>query len=143
MTTFESRAYRGAEDLPLLVEFARRQMASRAPALTYVHPGDVTWQLYLSTTESEHIRLWFDVAGLAAYAIFEAPLHSHFDIRVDSGASQALTVEILDWTEQSRRQPNHPAFRPGVRRHRCHVPDVPPWRHPHRVRGQAVCCRRF
>lgn len=109
MTTFDSRAYRGAEDLPPLVDFARRQMANRAPVLSYVHPDDVTWQLYLATAESDHIRLWFDAAGLAAYAIFEAPLHSHFDVRIGAQDVDALTIEILGWIETCRRD----SYRPG------------------------------
>lgn len=41
-------------------------------------------------------------------------------------------------SKQSSRQPDHPALRSGVRGYRCHLPDFPSWRYPHRIRRDTV-----
>lgn len=104
VTGYTSRPYAGAEDLPLLIDFARTATLARGPALTYLHPGDVAWQLYLATTPAwfENIHLWFDGAGLAGYALFEPPLVAQFDLRAGI-AYGSLFEEMLAWAEARRR----------------------------------------
>ena len=110
MTTIVSRPFTGSDDLALLIDFARQQTIARAPALAYMHPGDVAWQLYLATSPVafECIHLWFEDGTLAGYAIFEPPLHSAFDLRNDRAAESGLLEKIIAWIEARRRG----AYRP-------------------------------
>ena len=104
MTDFVSRPYAGEADLPLLIEFARRATIARAPGDTYLHPGDVVWQLYPATGAAwfENIELWFDAAGLAGYALFEPPLSAQFDLRPGIGYGGEPFAAMLAWAEQRR-----------------------------------------
>ena len=66
MTEFVSRPYRGAQDLPALIDFASRLTAGRFPGLTRWNPGDLAWQLagFPDSFEfSGFTRLWEDVTG--------------------------------------------------------------------------------
>ena len=84
MNRLISRAYAGAADLNLLIEFARSAAKARWPLLTYKRVGDVVWAGY-GLEESQNVRLWFDVGDLLAYAFFDPPMSLEFDI-VRSGS---------------------------------------------------------
>jgi len=71
MEDLTSRAYCGAPDLKLLIEFARRAAAARWPRSTYKNVGDMVWEVY--NAEFENCRLWFDGTELVAYASFGPP----------------------------------------------------------------------
>lgn len=105
MTIYSSRSYRGAGDLGCLVKFAGQRTVECLPGLSYYHPGDVSWQLYLATAEMDYedIRLWFDGGHLVAFAIFEPPLHSGFDLSNEAADDGTLFDEVLDWIESRRR----------------------------------------
>ncbi len=103
MTTFSSRAYNGGADLRLVIEFARQATGSRWPGSTYMKAGDVVWALYETKPGDANVRLWFDGVGLAAYALFEPPLHVDFDIRPGLGLDDRIANEVLHWAEARRR----------------------------------------
>jgi hypothetical protein len=46
MNSFSSRAYSGAADLELLIDFAQMTTGARWPGSTYQKVGDVVWMLY-------------------------------------------------------------------------------------------------
>jgi mycothiol synthase len=102
MAAYASRAYTRAQDLEQLIKFAELASAVRMPRSTYLKPGDVVWAMY-NVDRSDDIRLWFDDDGLAAYAIFEAPLHVDFDLRPDRPIDEALLDAILAWAGERRR----------------------------------------
>jgi ribosomal protein S18 acetylase RimI-like enzyme len=104
MNSFASRAYAGASDLALLIEFAENATRARWPLSTYLKGGDVVWMLYnLSPDSYADVRLWFDDADLIAYACFEPPLLVDFDIQPGSPQFNAIADEILMWAENRRR----------------------------------------
>jgi mycothiol synthase len=94
--------YSGAQDLKLWIKFTEMASAARMPRSTYLKAGDVVWAMY-TVDRSDDVRLWFDDAGVAAYASFEAPLHVDVDIRPDRPLDQALLDAILTWAEERRR----------------------------------------
>jgi ribosomal protein S18 acetylase RimI-like enzyme len=103
MNHFTSRAYSGAADLDLLIDFARKTTGARWPRSTYMKVGDVVWMAHGSKPGvNSNIRLWFDSAGLAAHAWFEPPLHVDFDIRPGLSPDDSLADEILRWAEERR-----------------------------------------
>src|SRR5580700_8047005 len=104
MNPFSSRAYDGAADLPLLVEFAQTTTGARWPSATYQKVGDVVWMLYAAGFDP-NVRLWFAADGLAAYAWFEPPasLDFGFDIRTCLSRDDSLADEILEWAEERRQ----------------------------------------
>jgi ribosomal protein S18 acetylase RimI-like enzyme len=104
MNPFSSRAYAGAADLALLIDFAQMTTAVRWPGSTYQKVGDVVWMLY-ATSFDPNIRLWFDADGLAAYAWFDPTPGADFgfDIRPDLSQYDSLADEILGWAEERRQ----------------------------------------
>ncbi len=106
MNHFISRAYSGAADLDLLIDFARKTTAARWPRSTYMKAGDVVWGL--GSGECANICLWFDNDDLAAYAWFDPPLYFDFDIGPDVSLDDSLAGEILKWAEGQRRSLLHP-----------------------------------
>jgi mycothiol synthase len=103
MNPFSSRAYAGAADLALLIDFAQMTTGARWPSSTYMKAGDVVWMLYGAKPGDPNIRLWFDGSRLAAYALFEPPLSVDFDIRPNASLNDLLAGEILRWAEERRR----------------------------------------
>lgn len=104
MNPFSSRAYDGAADLALVIDFAQTTTGVRWPGSTYQKVGDVVWMLY-ATGFDPNIRLWFDAEGLAAYAWFDPTPGADFglDIRPDLSQYDSLADEILGWAEQRRQ----------------------------------------
>ena len=104
MLDYSSRSFDGATDLQLVIEFARANLASRLPGLTYWHPGDAVWRL--ATVEPEalaaNVRLWTDTRGVAGVAMFEPPLNVEFDLRADILIDGSLLGEMLAWAEYRR-----------------------------------------
>ena len=104
MPDFSSRSFDGAADLQLVIEFARANLASRLPGLTYWHPGDIVWRL--ATVEpralAANVRLWSDTGGVAGVAMFEPPLNVEFDLRADLAVNHPLLGEMLGWAESRR-----------------------------------------
>jgi ribosomal protein S18 acetylase RimI-like enzyme len=107
MNPFFSRAYIGTADLQHLIEFARKATGARWPRSTYMKAGDVVWMMFTPAFDPSNIRLWFDDAGLAAYAWFEPPLHVYFDIRPGLPLDGPLADEVLKWSEQRRQSLAH------------------------------------
>lgn len=105
MNHFTSRAYSGAADLDLLIDFARKTTAARWPRSTYMKAGDVVWGL--GSGQRADIRLWFDNDGLAAYTLFDPPLY--FDFAPGVSLDDSLADEILEWAEARRRSLLHSA----------------------------------
>src|SRR5258708_32989529 len=70
MNHFTSRAYGGASDLNLLIEFAERAAKARWPRSTYKKVGDVVWTMP-GFDPSANIRLWFDGTELVAYVPYQ------------------------------------------------------------------------
>jgi mycothiol synthase len=102
VSAYTSRTYSGAQDLNHLIKFAERATAARMPRSTYLKPGDIVWAMY-NVDRSDDVRLWFDADDLAAYAMFEAPLHVDFDVRPDRPIDGELLDAILAWAEERRR----------------------------------------
>jgi mycothiol synthase len=71
-----ARLYAGIEDLPLLIDFASRSTAERAPLRARWHPGDVVWQLNGIADRPQRNRLYFGPDGVevAAWIIAEGEL---------------------------------------------------------------------
>jgi ribosomal protein S18 acetylase RimI-like enzyme len=105
MNHFTSRAYSGAADLDLLIDFARKTTGARWPRSTYMKAGDVVWGM--GSDQRANIRLWFDNGGLAAYAWFDPPLYFDFDIGPEVSLDDSLAGEILEWAEARRRSLLH------------------------------------
>jgi len=102
MTQPASRAFMGASDLHLIVEFARRAAGLRWPSSTYKKVGDVVWSMY-SSQQSDQIRLWFDGGDLVAYASVDPPMSAEFDIIPGLGWYDRVGDEILGWAEDCLR----------------------------------------
>jgi ribosomal protein S18 acetylase RimI-like enzyme len=99
---FESRAFGGAQELPLLIEFTRRASAARLPRRSYYHPGDICWQLR-GNAETQDVRLWTDGGGRAvAFATLEPPVHMAFDVQ--PGLEDDLLPLVLSWAEGRARE---------------------------------------
>ena len=79
MNQIITRAFSGAADLNLLIEFVRKAAKARWPQSTYKKVGDVVWSGY-GLEHSENLRLWFDAGDLVAYACFEPPMSLEFDL---------------------------------------------------------------
>lgn len=107
MSPVRSRTYAGSDDLDRLIAFASRALASRWPACSYWHPGDVAWMLYRTAGQvNPGIRLWLDGEGVAGVAWFYAPLFVRVDARPELGG--ALVDEMLDWAEGHRVESERP-----------------------------------
>ena len=102
MNDFASRAYAGAPDLHLLIEFTERAAKARWPRSTYKKVGDVVWMMPGSDL-NPNIRLWFDGTDLVAYALFEPPLNVEFDVQPGLALYDSVGHEILKWAESRRR----------------------------------------
>jgi ribosomal protein S18 acetylase RimI-like enzyme len=102
MEDLTSRAYTGAPDLELLIEFARHAAAARWPRSTYKNVGDMVWEMY--NAEFDNCRLWFDGSELVAYASFGAPFNVEFDIVPGLARYDLVADEILEWTLNRTRQ---------------------------------------
>ena len=102
MNRLISRAYAGAADLNLLIEFARRAARARWPLSTYKRVGDMVWAGY-ALKQSEDVRLWFDAGDLVAYAFFDPTISLEFDIVPGIMRYDLLGDEILEWGEGRRR----------------------------------------
>ncbi len=102
MPAFTSRPFRGAPDIPELVALARANLSRRWPALPYLHPGDVVWQL-TGRPAGEDTTLWYDEQGLAAYADFQAPCEFVVELRHDVEPGEAHLAAVLAWAETRRR----------------------------------------
>ena len=98
MNHFTSRAYAGAPDLNLLIEFAQRAARTRWPRSTYKKVGDVVWMMP-GFDLNPNIRLWFDGADLVAYAVFEPPMNLEFDVQPGLPLYDSVGEEILNWAE--------------------------------------------
>lgn len=73
--TIVPRPYHSADDLPLLLALTQHSN-QQAPASTYLHSGDVVWQLFQNTVfdPQRHMQLWQDEDGaVLAFAWFEEP----------------------------------------------------------------------
>lgn len=102
VTQYASRAYAGASDLPLIIDFTRRETARRSPDRDYWHVGDATWQLY-ALGPSEDLRLWFDRDELAGFVSLEPPAVMHADARDGTAFDPELAGQMLDWAEARAR----------------------------------------
>jgi ribosomal protein S18 acetylase RimI-like enzyme len=102
MNRFTSRAYAGARDLKLLIEFVQRAARARWPLSTYKKVGDVVWMMP-GTELNSNIQLWLDGIDLVAYAVFEPPLSVEFDIQPGLELFDSVGDEILNWAESRRR----------------------------------------
>ncbi|MBP7649606.1 MAG: GNAT family N-acetyltransferase [Phenylobacterium sp.] len=89
-----ARDHAGADDLPVLLDFASRSLTARFPLDAGWHPGDLAWELKDTQGKPQDIRLWEAADGVVAVAWeiepgdlwFEAlPTHDH------------LIDEALDW----------------------------------------------
>jgi ribosomal protein S18 acetylase RimI-like enzyme len=95
-----SRAFAGASDLNLLIEFAKRAAKARWPRSTYKKVGDVVWMMFTPGFDPHaNIMLWFDGADLVAYAWFEPPQNVEFDIQPGFALYDSVADEILKWAE--------------------------------------------
>jgi mycothiol synthase len=103
MRDFTSRAYAGASDLNLLIEFAEKAAGARWPRSTYKNVGDVVWALAPADDPQASVRLWFAGADLVAYASFEAPFSLEFDIVPRLAWYDSVADEILMWAESRAR----------------------------------------
>ena len=102
MNRFASRAYAGARDLKLLIEFVQRAAKARWPRSTYKKVGDVVWMMP-GTELNPNIQLWFDGTNLVAYAAFEPPLTVEFDLQPGLALFDSVGDEILNWAESRWR----------------------------------------
>jgi ribosomal protein S18 acetylase RimI-like enzyme len=110
MTDFSSVPYSGnhlADLLALVSDNAR----ARWPLIPYLLNSDVAWRLPGSGAE-ENIRLWYDEAGLAAYAAFIPFTHSTIDLRDDMSWGSPIAGDVLVWLEE--RQRSHPPMYPWL-----------------------------
>jgi hypothetical protein len=98
MNQIKTRAYSGAADLNLLIEFARKAAKARWPQFTYKQVGDVVWSGY-GLEHSENVRLWFDAGDLVAYACFEPPMSLEFDLMPGLARYDPVGREIFEWGE--------------------------------------------
>jgi ribosomal protein S18 acetylase RimI-like enzyme len=103
MNQIITRAFSGAADLNLLIEFVRKAAKARWPQSTYKKVGDVVCSGY-GLEHSENLRLWFDAGDLVAYACFEPPLSLEFDLMPGLARYDLVGREILEWGESHRRR---------------------------------------
>jgi ribosomal protein S18 acetylase RimI-like enzyme len=105
VTSYSSRPFTAA-DLGLLIDFASRCTAARAPRLTYWNPGDIAWQLAGFPSDfdfSGTVRLWTERSGdVAALAIFEPPLNFEFDAAPWLAGAEGVMEEAVSWAEARR-----------------------------------------
>ena len=101
-----SRAYAGAPDLKLLIEFAERAAKARWPRSTYKKVGDMVWSMP-GLDPNTNIQLWFDGSDLVAYGWFEPPLNVEFDIQPGLALYDSVGDEILAWAESRGRNLAH------------------------------------
>ena len=93
------------QDLPQLFELISGIARNRWPAPAYLMTSDVAWRLPLSAPE-DHIRLWEDKTGLAAFAWFTPNDTLCFNTRDDIDMDRSMTDDLLSWsTTQARRFP--------------------------------------
>ena len=102
MNNLPSRAYAGAPDLKLLIEFAKRAASERWPRSTYKKVGDMVWGTP-GVGPNANLQLWFDGSDLVAYAWFEPPLNLEFDIQPGLALYDSVGAEILAWAESRAR----------------------------------------
>ena len=104
MPDYSWRPCIGPADLDLVIEFARANLASRSPGLSYWHPGDIAWRLAPIEPKAlaANVRLWSDERGIAGVAMFEPPLNVEFDLRPGLSPGGALLDEMLGWAEARR-----------------------------------------
>jgi len=104
MNQLISRAYDGASDLNLLIEFARKAAKARWPRSTYKNVGDVVWGMpAIGFDASANFRLWFYGVDFVAYARFEPPMNLDFDIMPGVAMYDWVGGQILEWAEDRRR----------------------------------------
>jgi ribosomal protein S18 acetylase RimI-like enzyme len=102
MNHYTSRAYAGAPDLKLLIEFAEQAASARWPRSTYKKAGDMVWGTP-GLGPNANIHLWFDASDLVAYGWFGPPLNLDFDIRPGLALYDSVGAEILTWAESRAR----------------------------------------
>jgi hypothetical protein len=102
MNHFTSRAYAGAPDLNLLIQFAERAAKARWPRSTYKKVGDMVWGTP-GLGPNANIQLWLYASDLVAYGWFGPPLNLDFDIRSDLALYDSVGAEILTWAENRAR----------------------------------------
>ena len=95
-------------DLYSLITLTARD---RWPAVTYLMNSDVAWRLPGSAPK-ENIKLWYDDAGIAAYAWFSPYGPCDFDLRADDLFDAQIFSEIITWFEARRIQ--FPAIYPWL-----------------------------
>lgn len=83
----------------------------RWPHVSYLLNSDVAWRLPGSAPK-QNIRLWYDDAGIAAYAWFAPNSPMTFDVRPDLGFDHPICEEIIAWCEQ--RALAFPGFEPWL-----------------------------
>lgn len=93
------------KDFRDLLSLVSLNAAVRPVGRTCLMTSDVAWQ-FPGCAPQDNIRLWWDVAGLAAYAWFQPPDTLLFDVRSDPAPVDDPTGEILAWAES--RRPNFP-----------------------------------
>ena len=96
---YTARAYRDPEDLRLIRDHIRGLWRADGP-LAPIHPGDITWWTRQHEKPAGHwerrIRLWFDGAELAGWAIVGHPDSLDAFPRADLRGSE-LHTDMLDW----------------------------------------------
>ena len=102
----EVRPY-SADLLADLFAFASRNAAER-PEAVYLMPSDIAWR----GPTADDVRLWYDDAGLAAYAWFEPLTGVEMDLRWDLAWDGPVAEAMLTWAEVTRRTypEAHPPF---------------------------------
>lgn len=96
-----------SDDFPDLLALVASNAAARPVGRTPLMNSDLVWQFHGAAPE-DNIRLWFDAAGLCAFAWFQPPFELKFDLRADIGPGSGILGELLAWAEQRRL-----AFEPG------------------------------
>ncbi|HYL59985.1 MAG TPA: GNAT family N-acetyltransferase [Candidatus Acidoferrales bacterium] len=102
MNHLTSRAYAGAPDLKLLIEFAERAAGARWPRSTYKKVGDMVWGAP-GPGPNNNLQLWLEGSALVAYGWFEPPLNLDFDIQPTLALYDSVGDEILTWAENRAR----------------------------------------
>lgn len=100
MATFHSVPFSRdhLQDLLSLVTF---NAEARWPNVTYLMNSDVAWRLPGSAPR-DNIRLWYNPAGLVAYAWFEPNGPIAFDVRADMAFDSPIAADVLRWLELRR-----------------------------------------
>ncbi len=84
---------------------------ARWPKATYLLNSDVAWRLPGSAPK-ENIMLWYDDAGIAAFAWFVPNSPVTFDVRCDIEISQLMLTEVITWLAARTRA--FPAMHPWL-----------------------------